>query len=382
MGGAWVADAQRLVWAEADRYGVAREHDALPAQRALALRRRARRPRAAGRRRATSASSSARSRRCSRRRAATTPTRPPDAQGLEDLDVPGRPTGSTRSGLPRRACEELLLLLGRRRARRRTRRRRLACSSSCAGSRPPTTASGAHLEAAVLGWRFPDGTAALYEAIAADVARRDRCSTTPVTAVAQDDGDGVTVTTAAGEHAGAPRRRHRAARRAAGHRVRRRRSPAKRAPRTNHAGQGVKAWVIARGVPGRPVRAGPRHAARLRGRDGDRPPDGVLLVCFGPSAADARRDRRRGRRRRRPRARARGRGRRRPRARLGAATPTAAAPGAFLRPGQVHDGLVGAARAGGAASTSPARTPRCAGRRSWTARSRAATAWLERSIWG
>jgi monoamine oxidase len=31
MGGAWVADVQRFVWAEADRYGVAREHDALAA---------------------------------------------------------------------------------------------------------------------------------------------------------------------------------------------------------------------------------------------------------------------------------------------------------------------------------------------------------------
>jgi monoamine oxidase len=30
MGGAWVADVQRSVWAEADRYGIAREHDALP----------------------------------------------------------------------------------------------------------------------------------------------------------------------------------------------------------------------------------------------------------------------------------------------------------------------------------------------------------------
>src|SRR5918998_4351842 len=30
MGGAWVADVQRHVWAEADRYGIAREHDALP----------------------------------------------------------------------------------------------------------------------------------------------------------------------------------------------------------------------------------------------------------------------------------------------------------------------------------------------------------------
>ncbi|HTE60302.1 MAG TPA: FAD-dependent oxidoreductase, partial [Solirubrobacteraceae bacterium] len=30
MGGAWVADVQRFVWAEADRYGVERVHDALP----------------------------------------------------------------------------------------------------------------------------------------------------------------------------------------------------------------------------------------------------------------------------------------------------------------------------------------------------------------
>ena len=30
MGGAWVADVQPHVWAEADRYGVARGHDPLP----------------------------------------------------------------------------------------------------------------------------------------------------------------------------------------------------------------------------------------------------------------------------------------------------------------------------------------------------------------
>ncbi|MET0818401.1 MAG: FAD-dependent oxidoreductase, partial [Solirubrobacteraceae bacterium] len=32
MGGAWVADCQPSVWAEADRYGVARDHDPLPAR--------------------------------------------------------------------------------------------------------------------------------------------------------------------------------------------------------------------------------------------------------------------------------------------------------------------------------------------------------------
>src|SRR5215217_4454347 len=59
MGGAWVADVQPHVWAEADRYGVAREHDALPA----GVRCRSTSPR--------SASSSGRSRRCWPRPAAT-----------------------------------------------------------------------------------------------------------------------------------------------------------------------------------------------------------------------------------------------------------------------------------------------------------------------
>jgi monoamine oxidase len=30
MGAAWVADVQHHIWAEADRYGVVREHDPLP----------------------------------------------------------------------------------------------------------------------------------------------------------------------------------------------------------------------------------------------------------------------------------------------------------------------------------------------------------------
>ena len=54
-----------------------------------------------------------------------------------------------------------------------------------------------HLEAALLGWRMPQGTAALYEAIAADV-RGEIVLGAAVTAIAQDAG-GVTVATAAGD---------------------------------------------------------------------------------------------------------------------------------------------------------------------------------------
>jgi phytoene dehydrogenase-like protein len=60
----------------------------------------------------------------------------------------------------------------------------------------------AHLEAAVLGWRFPAGTAALYEAIAADV-RGEVVLGAPVTAVAHD-ADGVVATTARGDRHATP----------------------------------------------------------------------------------------------------------------------------------------------------------------------------------
>ena len=109
---------------------------------------------------------------------------------------------------------------------------------------------GAHLEAAVLGWRFPAGTAALYEAVAAEVSGEVRLGT-PVAAVEQDvrwrdrrhSGRGAPLARRAPSSrcrsACCPRwpsrRRWSAAKRAAGER--------------NHAGQGVKAWAIARGVP-------------------------------------------------------------------------------------------------------------------------------------
>src|SRR5215218_8916612 len=106
MGAAWVADVQASVWAEADRYGVAREHDALPASvrwwfgaerldRAL--------PVDAGDfaelERAIAALLTA-----ARRH---DPARPPDAQGLEDLDVPASDWVEAL-GLPRRVRELLL----------------------------------------------------------------------------------------------------------------------------------------------------------------------------------------------------------------------------------------------------------------------------------
>ncbi len=280
MGGAWVADVQRFVWAEADRYGVVREHDALPASvrwrfgderdtRALPVD-----VADLGElERAVAALLGA-----ARRHDAD---RPPDAQGLEDLDVPASDWIAALRLPPR--VEALLDFW----------------VSACASARAADTSmleflrwiSAAdhslwrHLEAAVLGWRFPAGTAALYEAVAAEVSGEVRLGT-PVAAVEQD-GDGVTVVTAAGE-------RHRAARavvtvpvgvlpslafspplsaakRAAGER--------------NHAGQGVKAWAIARGVPDDLCAMGQGtrfdFAAAMATSD-----DGVLLVCFGPSAAD------------------------------------------------------------------------------------------------
>jgi monoamine oxidase len=141
----------------------------------------------------------------------------------------------------------------------------------------------AHLEAAVLGWRLPDGTAALYDAIAADV-QGEITLDAPVRAIAQS-GEGVTVTTAAGQ-------RFSAARAVVTVPIGVLHSiefspplPAakSRASRENHAGQGVKAWVLARGLPEDfcAVGHGTRfdYAGAMATCD-----DGVLLVCFGPSA--------------------------------------------------------------------------------------------------
>jgi monoamine oxidase len=274
MGGAWVADVQRHVWAEADRYAVAREHDALPASvrwwlggeridRAL--------PVDVGElgelERAVAALLAA-----ARRHDAD---RPPDAQGLENLDVPASDWVAALA-LPPRVRDLLLFWIS-------------ACASA-----PPHDASmldflrwisaadhriWAHLEAAVVGWRFPAGTAALYEGIAADV-RGEIALGAPVTAIEQSAGE-----VRAGEHAG---RRAlvtvplgvlpsiaftpplSAAKRDAGER--------------NHAGQGVKAWVLARGVPGDLCAMG--HGTRLDFAGAiETTGDGVLLVCFGPSSA-------------------------------------------------------------------------------------------------
>jgi monoamine oxidase len=279
MGAAWVADVQRFVWAEADRYCVAREHDPLPGRMRWCL---------GGERldrmlpfdvgdiaeveRAVGALLSA-----ARRH---DPDRPPDAQGLEDLDVPAT-EWIARLDLAPRVRDVLLFWVA-------------ACASA-----PASEASmldflrwisaadhrlWAHLEAAVLGWRLLAGTAALYEAIAADV-RGEITLGAPVRSISQS-GAGVAVTSASGE-------RHEA-----GHAVVTvpigvlesivftppLSEPKRRASRENHAGQGVKAWVLARGVPDDFCAVG--HGTRLdyvgamARRDG-----GVLLVCFGPSAA-------------------------------------------------------------------------------------------------
>ncbi len=312
MGAAWVADVQRAVWAEADRYAVAREHDELPtgvrwrfgderSERALpvdvgdlgALERAVAALLAAARRHDAD--------------------RPPDAQGLEDLDVPAAQWVAALE-LPPRVRDLVLFWIA-------------ACASA-----PPRDASmldflrwisaadhsvWAHLEAAVLGWRFPAGTAALYEAIAADV-RGEIALGAAVTAIDQS-ADGVVVTTAPGAGAmtapgagattapaaGALIAPGAGAATGPGERQVSRRAvvtvpigvlpsiaftpaltAAKRAAgERNHAGQGVKAWVLARGVPDDLCAMGYGTRFDFAGAMATTP-DGVLLVCFGPSSAD------------------------------------------------------------------------------------------------
>jgi monoamine oxidase len=53
----------------------------------------------------------------------------------------------------------------------------------------------------------------------------------------------------------------------------------------NHAGQGVKAWVLARGVAEDLCAMGSGTRLDFAGAM-QTTPDGVLLVCFGPSSAD------------------------------------------------------------------------------------------------
>ena len=279
MGGAWLADVQRHVWAEADRYGAVREHDALPATvrwrfgderdtRALPVD-----VADLGElERAVAALLGA-----ARRHDAD---HPPDEQGLEDLDVPAD-EWIAALGLPPRVRALLDFWV-------------TACASAPAADtsmldflRWISAADHrlwAHLEAAVLGWRFPAGTAALYEPIAADV-RGEIVLGAPVASVEQDGGR-VAVTTTAGDR--------RVAARAVvtvpfgvlpsiafspGL------SAAKRAAAAeNHAGQGVKAWVLARGVPDDLCAMGQGTRFDFAGAI-ETHADGVLLVCFGPSAA-------------------------------------------------------------------------------------------------
>ena len=278
MGGAWVADCQPHVWSEADRYGVAREHDALP----TSMRWRFGDAVVEGAlpvgvedlgelERAVAALLTA-----ARRHDATLP---PDAQGLEDLDVPAG-AWIEGLGLPRRVRELLLFWI-----------------SACASAEPDDASlleylrwiSGAdhrlwpHLEAAVLGWRFPAGTAALYEAIAADV-RGELVLGDPVGRVAAD-GDGVRVVSAAGER----RARRVVVTAPVGALATIDFDPglsaAKRtAVAQNHAGQGAKVWVLARGVAEDLCAVG--YGTRLDFLGAmETTPAGVLLVGFGPSAA-------------------------------------------------------------------------------------------------
>jgi len=276
MGGAWLSDTQRFVWAECDRYGVAREHDALPASVRWRF--------AAGRddralpvdveqigelERAVAALLAA-----ARRH---DPELPPDAQGLEDLDVPADEWLAALE-LPRRV-EELLLFW----------------VSACASAKPADASMleflrwisaadhriWAHLEAAVLGWRMPGGTAALYEAIAHDVAGEILLDDA-VRAV-RADADRVIVTTESAEHEA-----RRAVVTVAPGVLPSIRFTPPLAPAmldANHAGQGVKAWAIARGVADDLVAMGHGTLLDFAGAI-ETTADGVLLVCFGPSAQD------------------------------------------------------------------------------------------------
>ena len=329
MGGAWVADCQPHVWSEADRYGVAREHDALPTsvrwrmgdavvERSLPVD-----VEDLGElERAVAALLAA-----ARRHDAT---RPPDAQGLEDLDVPAG-AWIEALGLPRRVRELLLFWI-----------------SACASAEPDDASlleylrwiSGAdhrlwaHLEAAVLGWRFPAGTAALYEAIAGDV-RGEVALGDPV---ARDRGGRRRRARGdrRGRAAGAPRRRHRAGRRAGGDRLR---SGAvggeARGGGAEPRGAGREGLGARPRRPGRLLRDGLRHAARLPRRDGDdrRGRRAGRLRAVG---GRARRRRPGGRARRGARARARGGGRSPSTPTTGSRDPYSRGTWAVLRPGQVH----------------------------------------------
>ncbi len=184
MGGAWVADCQPSVWAEADRYGVAREHDPLPARMRWVL----------GGERIDRAW-------------------PVGTGDLGELERVGRRAArrgaAPRPGAPARRAGAR----GPRRPRlgvaRRPGRRRAACASSptCgsprAAPRPVADVSmleflrwisaadwsvWRHLEAAVLGLALPrrDG-----RALRGDRRRRARARSelgTPVVAIAQDGG--------------------------------------------------------------------------------------------------------------------------------------------------------------------------------------------------
>jgi monoamine oxidase len=279
MGGAWLADCQPHVWAEAERYGAEREHDELPGlmrwlvggeriDRAFPLA-----PADLGDLEHAVGVLLAAARRHD-------PTQPPDAQGLEDLDVPADAWLAAQGFAPRiHALAELWLA---------------ACASS-----PPGEASmleylrwisGAdhrvwqHLEAAVLGWRFTAGTASLYEPIAAELRGEVRLDA-PVASVSQRP-DGVHVETTGGATLRADRvvvtvpigvlgsiafdpplsRGKRAA------------------SAENHAGQGVKAWAIARGVPDDFFSLAHGTAFDSVSAMHAAPGGGVALVCFGPSA--------------------------------------------------------------------------------------------------
>lgn len=274
MGGAWVADCQPSVWAEADRYGVAREHDALPGRMRWVLGGAAVdrpfpvEPGDLGELERGVGLLLAAARRHD-------PSRPPDEQGLEDLDVPASAWLDAQALAPRvRALADLWI-------------------SACGSADPADVSmleflrwiSGAghsvwrHLEAAVLGWRFPAGTSALYEAIAADIRGPIRLGARVVAvgdAVATADGrtfaaDRVVVTVPIGTLGAIAFDPPLSAAK-------------QRAARENHAGQGVKAWALVRGVPGDFFALA--HGTALDSAGAMATTEaGVLLVCFGPSAA-------------------------------------------------------------------------------------------------
>ena len=267
MGGAWVADVQRHVWAEAERYGVAREHDALPASvrwrfgdardTPRAPRRRLRPRRAgAGRRRAAHRRAPARRRPPARRAGPRGPRRP----GL-------RLAGRARAAAARARAARLLGLRLRVRAHGRGLDARLPALDLRRGP-PPLGAPRGGGPRLALPRRHRravrvDRRRRARRRRARRAGRRGRAGRRRRDGDDGGRGRGTRLRARSSPSRSASCRRSRSHRRS--------RTPSAARASSNHAGQGVKAWVIARGVPEDLCAMGQGTLLRLRRRDGDVP---------------------------------------------------------------------------------------------------------------